>query len=150
MRRRFAEWCELLNVNLPMKGESAALSIGAQQSVEIIRAMEQGARVVIMDEPTAALARSEIQALYRMIDALRERKTTIIFISHKLDEILKLCDYVTVMRDGQKVISARSRDVTVDRLVASMLGERLGTTRRARCTKSQAAVIYSWEGSTSR
>lgn len=125
MRRRFLDWCELLDVGLPAKGEAGALSIGAQQSIEIIRALEAGARVVIMDEPTAALAKTEADALYRIIDTLRERKTTIIFISHKLDEVLRLCDHVTVMRDGRKVLSTRASTTNVDQLVTAMLGDRL-------------------------
>jgi rhamnose transport system ATP-binding protein len=125
MRRRFSDWCERLEVRLPTGGEAGALPIGAQQSIEIIRALEAGARVVIMDEPTAALAPTEVDALYRVIETLRKRKTTIIFISHKLDEVLRLCDHVTVMRDGQIVLSARGSTTNVDQLVTAMLGDRL-------------------------
>ena len=125
MRRRFQEWCELLEVRLPARGGAGALSIGAQQSIEIIRALESGARVVIMDEPTAALARTEVEALYRMIDILRTRKTTIIFISHKLEEVLRLCENVTVMRDGRKVLSSPAARASFDQLVTAMLGDRL-------------------------
>jgi ABC-type sugar transport system ATPase subunit len=125
MRQRFREWCELLDVRLPVRGSAGALSIGAQQSIEIIRALESGARVVIMDEPTAALARTEVEALYRMVDILRTRKTTIIFISHKLEEVLQLCENVTVMRDGRKVLSSPATRATVDQLVTAMLGDRL-------------------------
>lgn len=125
MRHRFQTWCELLEVGLPTQGDAGALSIGAQQSIEIVRALESDARVVIMDEPTAALARTEIEALYHMIDILRTRKTTIIFISHKLEEVLRLCENVTVMRDGRKVLSSPSARATVDQLMTAMLGDRL-------------------------
>jgi ABC-type sugar transport system ATPase subunit len=125
MRERFLEWTRLLGVSLPTGGPSGALSIGAQQSIEIIRALEQEARIVIMDEPTASLGPAEREALHRMIRLLQERGAAIIFISHKLDEVLELCDTVTVLRDGQKVVSTAARSASVDSLVAAMLGERL-------------------------
>ena len=122
MRRRFAEWSELLQLRIPARGPTASLSIGHQQAIEIIRALQQDARVVLMDEPTAALSKGEIEALHRIIDILRARKTSLIIISHDLREVIALCDRVTVMRDGKKVMSARSADTDADSLVTAMLG----------------------------
>jgi ribose transport system ATP-binding protein len=125
MRERFLEWSRLLDVSLPTDGAAGALSIGAQQSIEIMRALEQEARIVIMDEPTASLGPAEREALHRTIRLLQKRGAAIVFISHKLDEVLDLCATVTVLRDGQKVISTPARSASVDSLVAAMLGERL-------------------------
>jgi ABC-type sugar transport system ATPase subunit len=125
MRQRFLEWSRLLNVSLPTGGAAGALSIGAQQSIEIIRALEQEARIVIMDEPTASLGPAEREALHRTIRLLQEHGAAIIFISHKLDEVLEICETVTVLRDGQKVVSTPASSASVDSLVAAMLGERL-------------------------
>jgi ABC-type sugar transport system ATPase subunit len=133
MRRRFVELAEELGISLPTSGPAERLSIGAQQSLEIMRALERDARVIIMDEPTAALANDEIQALYQAIDVVLSRGAAVLLISHKLEEVLQLSSTVTVMRDGRKVASTRASETDVDGLVAAMLGERFeGALARAR------------------
>ena len=83
------------------------LRIGQQQIVEIAKALSQDVRVLIMDEPTSALSAAEVQVLFRVIDDLRKAGVAIIYISHKLDEITQIGDYVTVLRDGKLVAEER-------------------------------------------
>lgn len=133
MRQRFRHWCEVLGVELPETGPAARLSIGAQQSVEIMRALERDARVIIMDEPTAALSRVEVAALHRAIDVLLRRGAAILLISHKLEEVIELSEVITVMRDGRKVTETRAAETDVGSLVDAMLGRRFeGALERAR------------------
>ncbi|HEY4333797.1 MAG TPA: ATP-binding cassette domain-containing protein, partial [Ilumatobacteraceae bacterium] len=83
------------------------LSVGAQQRVEIMKALFRGAQVLVLDEPTAALAPQEVAELFGVLDGLRAQGCTIVLISHKLDEIIAMCDEVTVLRDGAVVQSRR-------------------------------------------
>ena len=108
MRARFRYWTDLLELDLPTSGPAGRLSVGAQQSIEIIRALEHGARVVVMDEPTASLSQQERVGLFRIVELLRSQGTAVVFISHKLDDVLSLADVVTVLRDGQRVHEARA------------------------------------------
>ena len=99
-----------------------SLSIAQQQIVEIVKAMSYDARVISMDEPTAALAGREVTLLYELIDRLKERDIAVLYVSHRLKEIFDLCDEVTVLKDGKLVNSAPTADITPDELVRSMVG----------------------------
>jgi erythritol transport system ATP-binding protein len=98
------------------------LRIGQQQIVEIARALSQNVRILIMDEPTSALSTAEVEALFRVIRELKAQGVSIIYISHKLDELLQIGDYVTVLRDGQLVAETRAADVNLNWLVEKMVG----------------------------
>ena len=111
-----------LEVALPVKARVKDLSVAQRHFVEIARALAQDARVVIMDEPTAALSQREIRELYRIIDQLKAAGTAVIFISHKFDEIFAVADSYTVLRDGQFVAEGRLADITEQELVALMVG----------------------------
>jgi ribose transport system ATP-binding protein len=108
-----------VNVSRPLR----SLGLGAQQMVAIARAVQIDARVVIMDEPTSSLEKREVETLFRVIKQLREAGIAIVYVSHRLDELYKICDRVTVMRDGVVVgggLDMRSLDRL--RLVSMMLG----------------------------
>jgi rhamnose transport system ATP-binding protein len=111
-----------LEVDLPVKARVKDLSVAQRHFVEIARALAQDARVVIMDEPTAALSQREIRELYRIIAQLKAAGTAVIFISHKFDEIFEVADRYTVLRDGQYVAEGRLADITEQELVALMVG----------------------------
>jgi rhamnose transport system ATP-binding protein len=98
------------------------LSVAQRHFVEIARALSQDARVVIMDEPTAALSQREIRELYRIIGQLKAAGTAVIFISHKFDEIFEVADCYTVLRDGHFVAEGRLADIGEQELVALMVG----------------------------
>jgi len=98
------------------------LRIGDQQMVEIAKALAFDAAIVIMDEPTSALSDSEVARLFRVIAGLRKAGTTVIYISHKMNEVFTLADQVTVLRDGQFVASAARRETSPDQVVRWMVG----------------------------
>lgn len=100
------------------------LPIGQQQIVEIAKALAQDARVLIMDEPTSALSSAEAEALFRVIEELTSRGVAIIYISHKLEELLAIGDYVTVLRDGRVVDTAPAAGIDVAWIVERMVGRR--------------------------
>jgi rhamnose transport system ATP-binding protein len=121
-----------LDADRPVRG----LSIADQQIVEIAKALSFDARVLIMDEPTAALSGPEVERLFGVVRALKERGAAMLFISHRLEEVFAICDTVTVMRDGEVVHDAPSGDITADELVKRMVGRDLG----ALFPKGDAAV----------
>lgn len=107
------------------KAKLGSLSISQMQSVEIAKAVSMRAKVVIMDEPTSSLTDTEVEALFRIINDLRDRGVAIIYISHKMDEILRISDEVTIMRDGQYVGTWASNNLTTDMIIAKMVGREL-------------------------
>jgi rhamnose transport system ATP-binding protein len=111
-----------LDADRPVRG----LSIADQQIVEIAKALSFDARVLIMDEPTAALSGPEVERLFAVVRALQEAGAAVLFISHRLDEVFAICDTVTVMRDGAVVHDAAVADMTTDEMVRRMVGRELG------------------------
>ncbi len=111
-----------LEVALPVRTKVKDLSVAQRHFVEIARALSQQARVVILDEPTAALSQREIGELYRIIRQLRAAGTAVIFISHKFDEIFAVADRYTVLRDGQFIADGALADITEGELVSLMVG----------------------------
>ena len=98
------------------------LRIGQQQIVEIAKALVQDVRILIMDEPTSALSASEVEVLFRIIRELKSRGVAIIYISHKLEELLQIGDHITVLRDGKKVVEVEASKVNVSWLIEKMVG----------------------------
>lgn len=107
------------------KAKLGKLSISQMQSVEIAKAVSMDAKVVIMDEPTSSLTDNEVEALFTIINDLRDRGVSIIYISHKMDEILSISDDVTIMRDGQYIGTWEAKDLTIDTIIAKMVGREL-------------------------
>ena len=122
MRERFRSLCSEFGVTIAPNALAGDLSVADQQVLEIMRALESAARIVVFDEPTATLAPHEREALYSIIRRLSERGVAMIYISHDLDEVLQLADRVTVLRDGRKVESRTAGDWTKHALVNAMLG----------------------------
>ncbi|WP_405557892.1 sugar ABC transporter ATP-binding protein [Streptomyces sp. NBC_01171] len=115
-----------LAVDLDPERPARGLSIADQQLVETAKALSFDARVLIMDEPTAALTGSEVARLFGVVRALRDQGCAILFVSHRLEEIFDLCQYVTTLRDGEVVASEPVGDLTEDALVRRMVGRDLG------------------------
>ncbi len=125
MNAAAAELFGRLGVALHPDRPARGLSIADQQLVEIAKALSLGARVLIMDEPTAALSGVEVDRLFGVVRGLREQGAAILFISHRFREVEVLCERVTVMRDGRHVSTDLMRDVTTDELVRRMVGREL-------------------------
>ena len=111
-----------LGVKMGAKAPVRGMSIADQQMIEITAALSQNAKVIIMDEPTAALSQGEVVKLFSIINALKQQGKAIIFIGHRLEEILEISDRVTVLRDGELVGDRKTKDVTRDDLVKMMVG----------------------------
>jgi ABC-type sugar transport system ATPase subunit len=102
------------------------LSTGQQQMLQIASAVGRGARVIVFDEPTSSLSQHEAEKLYTLIASLRERGVTLIYVSHRMDEIFRLCDTITVLRDGRHVSTQPAAGLTEAALVEAMIGRPLG------------------------
>jgi rhamnose transport system ATP-binding protein len=125
MNGRVQELLDRLGVRLDPERPVRGLSIADQQIVEIAKALSFDARVLIMDEPTAALSGAEVDRLFTVVRTLREHGAAVLFISHRLEEVFAICDTVTVMRDGAVVHDARIADMTPDDMVKRMVGREL-------------------------
>ena len=125
VRAATAELFRQLGVDLDPDQPARGLSIADQQLVEIAKALSFDARVLIMDEPTAALTGSEVARLFRVVRTLLERGAAVLFISHRLEEIFELCQRVTTLRDGCWIASELVAELTEDDLVRRMVGRDL-------------------------
>jgi rhamnose transport system ATP-binding protein len=127
LRRRCVELFDRLGVHLDPDRPTRGLSIADQQLVEIAKALSFEARVLVMDEPTAALSGVEVERLFAVARSLRDDGAAVLFISHRFDEVFSLCQRITVMRDGQWVSTDRIEDVTVDQVVRRMVGREVSS-----------------------
>jgi len=124
-----AEILKDLNLDLNPRALVASLGTGEQQAVEIAKALYKKARIVIMDEPTASLSSAEIDNLFRLIARLKAARVSVIYISHRLDEVFQVADRVTVLRDGREVTTRPIAEITKEELVKAMVGEQVDVTR---------------------
>jgi len=127
-KKRTAATRELFDkykINIDPDTEVAKLSIANMQLVEVARAISYNSDIIIMDEPTSALTNTEIDMLYRIIGDLRNAGKSIIFISHKLEELFAICSRVTVLRDGQYVATSDINDIDTEALIKQMVGREI-------------------------
>jgi rhamnose transport system ATP-binding protein len=125
MNAQAAEIFTRLGVPLDPARIARGLSIAEQQIVEIAKALSLDARVIVMDEPTAALSAVEVERLFGVVETLRAGGSAVLFISHRLEEVFSLCRRVTVFRDGRLVVSRELAGLTADDLVRAMVGREL-------------------------
>jgi len=126
MRRVAKEQLRELGFDLDPSLPLEHYSLGTQQVVEVLRTIMSGARVLIMDEPTSALSPAEVEQLMRLVGTLREQKRSIIYISHFLEEVLRVADRITVLRNGKKVATLDRAEATMEKLISLMLGREVG------------------------
>lgn len=124
------------------------LSVSIVQQMEIAKAISYDAKVIIMDEPTSSLTENEVEHLFKIIRGLREKGVAIIYISHKMEEILKISDEVTIMRDGKKIGTWNSEELTTDLIISKMVGRDL-TNRFPDRDNKPGEVVLKVEGLTS-
>ncbi|MBC5690154.1 sugar ABC transporter ATP-binding protein [Mediterraneibacter sp. NSJ-55] len=113
---------DMLHIDIDPKETMGRLTVGKQQMCEIAKAISTDARIIVFDEPTAALTETEINELFKIIDDLRKKDLGIIYISHRMDEIKRITDRVTVMRDGEYVGTLVSKECTKDDIISMMVG----------------------------
>ena len=121
--RRARAVLEELGVDIDPAAPVSSLSVGYMQIVEIAKALSKNARILVMDEPTSSLSEAETGALFDLVNRLRRSGISIVYISHRMAEILDLCDRVTVMRDGQTVLTRDCAGLSVAAIVEAMLGK---------------------------
>ena len=114
-----------LNINLNPRTRMGKLRVADQQLVEIAKAVSQNARILIMDEPTSSITDREVENLYGIIRDLKMRKTGIIYISHKMEEVYTITDQITVLRDGASIATWNTKEATNDMVVKAMVGREL-------------------------
>ncbi|NMA76932.1 MAG: sugar ABC transporter ATP-binding protein [Actinomycetales bacterium] len=145
MRRIAQEALDRIGLDVDLDQSVGELGIARQQLVEIAKALSQDARLLILDEPTAALTGREIDALFRVVHDLKSRGVGMVFISHHLDEIPRIGDTVSVLRDG-KFISQVSADTSEDELVSLMVGRDIDDQFPRRRSETQGEVLLEVEG----
>ena len=118
-------WLDQVKMDFDPRAQLGSLSIGQMQSVEIAKAVSRNAKVVILDEPTSSLSDNEVEALFRIMNDLRDKGVAMVYISHKMDEIKRIADDITIMRDGQYVGTWAAQDLTTDQIIAKMVGREL-------------------------
>lgn len=127
MRREALAIFESLGVTLNPDRLAEGLSIADQQITEIAKAVLAEARVMVMDEPTAALTTSEVQRLFGVVESLRKRGSSVLFISHRLEEVFAISQRITIMRDGRHVLTKPTAELDEQAVIQAMVGRELGT-----------------------
>lgn len=126
MKAKALEAFKKLGVSIPLNRPIGELSVGQQQMIEIAKCLLNKLSLLIMDEPTAALTDRETENLFRVINDLKNQGVGIVYISHRMEEIFKITDLVTVMRDGIVVDTTKTAETTSNELVKKMVGRELG------------------------
>ena len=126
MRTQVKQILDKFGVNIAPGEVMSNLSVGQQQMIEIAKALMVDAKVIIMDEPTAALTQSETEVLFKVVKSLREKGVSIVYISHRMEEIFELCDRITILRDGSYIATKAIKDTDMNDVVKMMIGREIG------------------------
>ena len=125
MAARTKEIFDTLEVSVNPKAIMSTLPVSQRQMVEIAKAVSYDSKIIVFDEPTSSLTETEVEHLFRIIDMLKKKGCGIIYISHKMDEILRISDDVTIMRDGTWVATRPAKELTMDEIIRLMVGREL-------------------------
>lgn len=134
-----------LNLDINPREKIGRLSVSQRQMIEIAKAVSANAQIVVLDEPTSSLTEREVEHLFQIIRSLKEQGCGIIYISHKMEEILKISDDVTVMRDGQYIYSGRAQEMNTDQLIALIVGRELTNRFPEKTSSPQQEVLLKVE-----
>lgn len=141
MLREAQAKCAELQIELPLTKDASECSVGQQQMTEILRVLMLNAKVVIMDEPSAALTERETATLFRMMRQLKAQGVAIVYISHRMEEVFSECDVITVMRDGHTISTKPVGDTSVDEVVRHMVGRSIDEFYPDRTTEPGEVVL---------
>jgi ribose transport system ATP-binding protein len=151
-RQLAKEHLGMLDIQIDPQARMGDLSVVEREIVEIVKAVSARAKIIVMDEPTAALTPREVDLLFQIVDTLRKQGVGIIYISHRLDEIFRIAQRVTVLRDGRKMATSHVAEVTQRDLVRIMVGHEVEETRptagKSAAQSSQAEVVFEVAGLT--
>ena len=147
MREMAEAKCQEIGIDLPLDEIAGECSVGQQQMTEITRSLMLDAKTVIMDEPTAALTERETDRLFEVMKKLKNKGVSIIYISHRMEEVFANCDTITVMRDGQTISSRPTEETNMDQIVGAMVGRVMSEYYPAR-TNVPGDEIFRVEGFT--
>lgn len=125
MNRRARALLDSIHSDISEKAYVSSLSVGQMQMVEIAKALSFDCDIIIMDEPTSALTEKEVNSLFEIIEDLKKKGVAIVYISHRLEEIMKIGDRLTIFRDGKYVDTVDIKDITIDQMVAMMVGREM-------------------------
>lgn len=114
-----------LDINVDPRAKVGTLPVSQKQMIEISKAVSYDAKIIVMDEPTSSLTEKEVEHLFRIIQKLIEKKSSVIYISHKMEEILRISDDVTVMRDGKWIATQPASELTIDHIIKMMVGREM-------------------------
>ena len=135
------DFCERYKLEVDLKSPIRTLPVGMQQRVEILKALYRGAEILILDEPTSVLTPQEAEELFKAIRVLKAQGKTVIFISHKLREVLAICDGITVLRRGKVVGTIKANETDLDELARMMVGRKVVFTCRKKQVKTKEVVL---------
>ncbi len=130
-----------LGIDVDPKQRLGDLTVSMRQMIEIAKAVCYNAKVIVMDEPSSSLADDEVEHLFRIINDLRSQGSSVIYISHKMEEILRISDYVTIMRDGKWISTDPAASLTTDLIISRMVGRELTQRYPAREVVPEGAVL---------
>ena len=125
MNKKVSEYFTDLDIGIDPKKRISDLSVAEMQMVEIVKAISYNAEILILDEPTSAISDTEVKKLFKIIRTYTERGMSVIYISHKMDEIFEICDEITVLRDGEYIDTKKIQNITEDSLIQMMVGRSL-------------------------
>ena len=114
-----------LNMDINPKAVMRTMSVSERQMVEIAKAVSYDAKIIVLDEPTSSLTEREVKKLFKIVSDLREKGVSFVYISHKMDEIFEICDEVSVLRDGQLIMTKSTKETNMEELVSAMVGRSL-------------------------
>jgi ribose transport system ATP-binding protein len=143
---RTAELFEMIHLDLDPRVKISELTVAKQQMVEIAKALSFNMDVLIMDEPTSALSDSEIEDLFRVIRKLRDQGKGIVYISHRMDELKRICDSVTVMRDGKYIDTNPMAEMTTEKIISRMVGREIYETAHIHGDAEKEEVVLEVRG----
>ena len=146
MNRRTSELLKHLGISLDPRATVDHLTVAQQQMVEIAKALSFDARVLIMDEPTAALTSSETEILFRLIRELKQRGTGVVYISHRMEELRAISDRITVMRDGEYIDTLVTSETDMSQVISLMVGREIAGETRPQNVKSERPVVLEVKG----
>lgn len=143
MNQEAKQILESLGFNFDVSKKVGSLSVSDKQQLEIIKAVSKNAKIILMDEPTSALSEKEVKNLFEIIRNLKDKNVTIIYISHHLDEIFNICDFVTILRDGMVIdtMPVENNQLLKDKVVKGMVGKDLSKIKTNRYKKIESDEI---------